>query len=613
MLAAVRLTLSFLTPRERAKYYGIIGARALTGLLDVFGIALIGFVAAIAASQIDAGSGEQPSIAGFTLPNLDGQGLLLLVVAVLAVFVVKAVLAIVLMHAQAHFVASVETRNARKVADFLLRGSLARAKRYSKAEFQFALTGSTTFAFTGLLNNVASLISESFLLLVITATFFVVDPVTAVFALLYFALVGVIIQVIIGRSVKKAGREAVAGTVETMNSLSDTLDTFREISVLHKQTPFINRIGSSRERIAESGATLTFLAGMPRYVVETSLILGVVVLIGYQFFAGNLSTGLVTVGVFLAGGVRMMASLLPLQSAVSNLRQNTEQAKSSLELLVQARDAESTPSIELGSPVERIPVEEQGLPLRMTDVSYRYEGADKDAIRGVSLDVLPGQYVAVIGPSGAGKTTIVDLVLGLVAPDSGTVTVAERSPRSVREAAPGLIAYVPQKPGMVSGSIAENIALGVDPADIDFDALNDAVDAAYLREFVDSLPEGVHSSVGKQVDSMSGGQIQRIGVARALYSRPKLLVLDEATSGLDAGSEAYIAASLKRLYGRTTVVVIAHRLSTVQHADTVYVIESGRVIASGDFRAVKAAVPMVAEYVKLMSFDTDDDVQGDSE
>ena len=607
MFAAVRLTLSFLTPKERVTYYSLIGGRALTGLLDVFGIALIGFIASVAATKLEAENpSAAPVIAGIQLPTVDGEGLVWLVVFVLAVFTVKALIAITLMRAQAHFVATVETRNVRNIVDFLLRGSLSSAKRYSKAEFQFAVTGSTTYAFTGLMNNLASLVTEGFLLFVITATFVVVDPVTALFALVYFAVVVLIIQVFIGHSLKRAGEEAVAGTVETINSLSDTLDAFREISVLHKQATFIDRIDHSRSRIARSGATMAFLAGMPRYVVETALILGVVFLVAQQFFSGQLATGLVTVGVFLAGGVRMMASLLPLQSALSNIKQNSEQAAASLDLLGQIRDRDATVLTQDAAPVSgSVPDGTNGLDLRIDDVIFRYAGNETDTIHGVNLHVEAGQYVAIIGPSGAGKTTIVDLILGLISPAAGKVTIGGTEPTVLRSAAPGLIAYVPQKPGLVSGTIAENIALGVEPEDIDHQSLADAVDSAHLRDYINTLPLGLNTSVGKQVDSLSGGQIQRIGVARALYCRPRLIVLDEATSGLDAGSEAFIASSLRELHGSVTVIVIAHRLSTVQHANVVHVVEDGRIIASGDFASVVAEVPMVAEYVKLMSFDRD--------
>jgi ABC-type multidrug transport system fused ATPase/permease subunit len=605
MLASVRRALSFLSTRERTVFFTLLTLRALSGLLDIAGIALIGLVTSIAAVRLTTQAGAPaPTLLGFHIPAVTNSELLWLVVLVLAVFVVKALIAISLTRGIAHYVAAIEARNAYDLAEYLLRESLDSIKRFSKAEIQYALTGSATYAFTGLLNNVATIASEGFLLVVIAATFFVVNPVIAIFALVYFGLVVLIIQVFIGRSLRKAGRDAVSGTVDTINALSDTLDTFREIAVLQKQNLFIERIRRARSNLASSDATRTFIAGMPRYVIETSLMLGVVAIVGYEFLTNQLATGLVVVGIFLTGGVRMMASLLPLQSAFANIKQNAEQAESALDLLGEARirraelaaaalDAGARPAIEVVA----------ALPLEVTGASYRYPGDGHDTLHSLSLTVDAGAYAALIGPSGAGKTTTVDLILGLVNPDSGAVRIGGHEPSELRAAAPGAVSYVPQKPGLVSGTIAENIALGLSMDQIDFDRLDEVIDASSLRDFVDSLPEGVRTSVGKQVDALSGGQIQRIGFARALYPRPRLLILDEATSGLDAGTEAFIASSLRKLHGEVTVIVIAHRLSTVQHADVVYVLEGGRITATGDFPTVRKTVPMVAEYVKLMSFE----------
>jgi ATP-binding cassette subfamily C protein len=294
-----------------------------------------------------------------------------------------------------------------------------------------------------------------------------------------------------------------------------------------------------------------------------------------------------------------MASLLPLQTAVASLKINAEQSQLAYTLLARVRDFVPLPA---PSGSDGTIDHETGLEVVLKSAKYRYDGDSHDTIKGVSLTIPAGSYAAVIGPSGAGKTTLVDLILGLVTPGAGSVRIGGVEPNVLRTLAPGIVSYVPQKPGLVSGSIAENIALGVHPDHIDYELVKAAVESAYLTEFIATLPDGLATSVGKQVDALSGGQIQRIGLARALYAQPRLLILDEATSGLDAGSEAFIGKSLAKLHGSVTVIVIAHRLSTVQHADAVHVVENGRVTASGDFKTVQATVPMVAEYVKLMSF-----------
>ncbi|CAN5520741.1 N/A [soil metagenome] len=604
MLAAVRRSLGFLTPRERVTYFFLIGLRALAGLLDVFGILLIGLIASLATTSMGDPSAPPTKFAGFELPQFDEQQLVMLVLFVLAVFIAKTVLAIGLTRALTKFIARVEAENAVKIAHFVLNSSLSDVQKLSKGEVQWGVTGSTTFAFTGLLNSVATIIVEGILLLLIGATFLVVDPVAALVVTAYFAVVILLIQFVIGKSLKKAGQDSAGGTVEATVAINDTLDTFREISVLSKQDLFLERFEASRMRLARGGGMMAFLGSMPRYVVETALILGVVLFVGVLFLSGQLAAGIATIGVFLTGGVRIMASLLPLQNAFAQIKNHVEQSRLAHQLLGQADIALAAQAHAQKQPVPEITYsKEGGLGVEVETVDFTHNGNEERTLHDISLDVKAGSHVAFIGPSGAGKTTLVDLLLGLVSPDSGVVRIGGVEPSLLRTSTPGLISYVPQKPGIVTGTIAENIALGVHPDNIDFERIAEVIDDAHLGEFIASLPDGVHTSVGKQADALSGGQVQRLGLARALYTKPRLLILDEATSALDAGSEAFVSASLTRLGKGVTVIVIAHRLSTVQHSDVVYVVENGRISASGKFSALRKTVPMVAEYVKLMSFE----------
>lgn len=595
-----------LNPRERFAFWGLVSARGLSAILDMVGILLVGLLTIVAASSLAGESDEPLRIAGFELPSFGEAEIIWLAVTVLAVFIVKALVALGLTRLLTRLVARIEWRSAERIANHMFAGPLDRLKGMPQADLQYALTGAITYGFTGALNNVSIVASESFLLVVLTATFFAVDPVAAIFTLVYFALVVVVVQLFIGRTLKKAGRAVAQGTVSTMDAVTSTINAFRELTVLRKNDVFIERVIAERRRVSRSDSTMALLGVTPRYVIETALILGVVLLIGQQFLAGQLVSGLATVAVFLAGGVRLMASLMPLQNALGNLKQHLERARPALELLDGLADAMDA-SVDTVTDPDPHPVSgsEHGAPLGVSfdAVSYRYPDSTEDTLHGVTLEVEAGQYVAVIGPSGAGKTTLVDVLLGLVVPTAGTVTVDGVSPLAFRLSKPGSVAYVPQKPGIVTGTLAENVALGEPVGSIDRERVRGALEEAFLADFIDSLPNGIDTVLGTEGTSLSGGQVQRVGLARALYSRPRLLVLDEATSGLDATSEAFVARTIAALHGSVTVVVIAHRLSTVQHADVAHFIDGGTVLASGDFKTLRDSVPAVAEYVRLMSFE----------
>jgi ATP-binding cassette subfamily C protein len=216
----------------------------------------------------------------------------------------------------------------------------------------------------------------------------------------------------------------------------------------------------------------------------------------------------------------------------------------------------------------------------------------------VSLDIAAGSTVAVIGPSGSGKTTLGLLMLGLLKPEVGSVLIGGQSAQGFAEANPGSIAYLPQRTHVLNASIRENIALGIEPQNVDYVHLESVIAMAQLSELVNTLPEGVEHVVNSA--TLSGGQTQRIGLARALYTKPSLLLLDEPTSALDADTEFAITDALRALSGVCSVVVIAHRLATIQNADNIFVLEDGQISASGKFAKLQRESRLVERQAELL-------------
>jgi ATP-binding cassette subfamily C protein len=419
--------------------------------------------------------------------------------------------------------------------------------------------------------------------------------------LVYFALIASIIQLFVGNLMQKAAVRAAEGAVAANTAIGDLSEALREATILGKKDFFFEKIYEARIRTAGSNASQLTLTGMPRYIVETSLMIAVALFVLWQSASGDIVKAAGTLGVFLSGGLRLTASLLPMQGALLSIKQSIPIAERALQFL----DSGRVENDQKSSGVSRKSIySSEATAVKLEDVSFQYPDSSVTTIRDVSLEIQAGQQVALIGPSGAGKSTIADIILGLVAPTKGRVLVAGEEPKQIILGDPGRLAYVPQRPGMISGTVAENIALGEDAGEFDTVRLNSAISSSHLSHVLAELPEGINTNIGKRKDELSGGQLQRIGLARALYSKPGLLVMDEATSALDAESENEINRALDEMRGKVTVVLIAHRLNTVQRSDVVFLVEEGRITASGTFQELLKSNDTVKNLAKLMSIDS---------
>lgn len=607
MLKAIQASLAFMTPRERGKWYLLNLLRSMLSVLDLAGILAIGFVATSTAVFLTEGSspGRVLEFAGLQLQAITAQTLPLAATLILGAFLLKALLSILITKKTAFFVATIEARSAQRIARRVFGGDLAQARLKSKEETAYAIQFGSPAAFNGLLNAAATVFAETTLFFLICFSFLLIDPIATFAAVAYFAVIAILIQYFIGTLLARAGTIAVQGNIKANTAVGDLISVFRELSVLGLRETYINRIYKSRIETAESEATRTFLTGMPRYVVEAALLIGVAAFVLVQALSGDIVASAATVGVFLAGGFRLTAALLPLQSALLVISGTLPAANKVHELL---SDSSGKLAVDEGS-IRRFRSDQttataSPLGVKFEDVSFHYTSPKDPAVRNISLSIEPGQQVAFIGVSGSGKSTIADLMCGVLTPSSGVVNVQplDAANSGVFQVS---VSYVPQKPGLVSGSVAENVALGIEYGEIDQAKVWEALENANLGSVIRSLPESIFTELGKHQDGLSGGQIQRLGLARALYSKPGLLVMDEATSALDAESESEIAKALNRMRGQVTVVLIAHRLNTVQHADHVFLIDKGKVLDQGSFKELLGRNASIERLVQLMKVDED--------
>jgi ABC-type multidrug transport system fused ATPase/permease subunit len=309
------------------------------------------------------------------------------------------------------------------------------------------------------------------------------------------------------------------------------------------------------------------------------------------------SHAVATLAIFLAAGSRIAPAVLRVQQGLVTLKGALGQARPTLDLIVDIGNTEVDNSL-----VDVLDVEHSGFEalIEVQNISMSYPNRDEPALKNVSFKIESGEFVAIVGPSGSGKTTLLDLILGLLVPDNGEVLISHEQPLNCISKWPGALAYVPQDVVIVSGSVADNVDLGFEKSLISDELISNALSLSMLDSLLLELSEGSKSSVGERGNKLSGGQRQRLGIARALFTKPRILFLDEATSSLDGQTEREITESINSLKGNLTVVTIAHRLSTVRNADKVIYLDKGQVVSIGTFEEVRNQVADFDNQATLM-------------
>lgn len=595
MREAFKFYTNFLTKKEKATYISLLIGRSVMGILDVLAILSVGYLAtSIAMFATEGGNqGKNLEFIGLTLPALTAKTLPLLSGTVIVLFVAKALAAIQFTREMATRVAVIEARAAWLISRNVLGGSLERMRQVSREDLSYSVQTGTTAAFTGVLNAFANIVAEGFLFLLLSLAFLALNPLATLGMLLYFALLAFVVNLFIGKRLDRAATKAHEKVVSANRALSDLSNTFKEAAVSGVRDIFFQRIFDDRNAASRNIGIQTYLAGMPRHVIETGMILGVGLFIFIQTQSSDLTSAAATIGVFIAGGFRIVAAMLPWQNALVMIKMNIPQARSSWKYL-QLQSEYSFPNRALHL--------DEDMPVAVSAENLRYEYHDSTlAVAGVSFEIDAGSNVAFIGPSGSGKSTIADLILGLASPTSGHIKLSGKPATQVTSENPGIAGYVPQDPGVLEGTIIDNITMCQPKSEIDMDHLEKVVEDSNLREFIVGLPQGLSTKLSSHSSELSGGQRQRIGIARALYLNPGLLVLDEATSALDATIEREVTEVISRLRGRVTVITIAHRLNAVKNADKVFYLENGKIEAVGTLLELEANNPKVAAAIKDFS------------
>jgi ABC-type multidrug transport system fused ATPase/permease subunit len=448
----------------------------------------------------------------------------------------------------------------------------------------YNVTGGVERLIGGAVNSLVVIASDLVLLLVILVGLMLVDPVTSIGTFFVFSGIGYLLYFLLHKRVALLNSRSTYESIYFNQKVSEGINSFRDLFIKGGREFYVNEIRKTKMKLAGYDAEIKFIPNISKYTIEVSVILGIAVVAGIQFYLFDSNRAIAVISVFLAASTRIAPAIIRLQQNVIAVKSSLSGAKPTFELIEEldgVNELEKTETLITTNHKDFSPR------VNLKNLKFTYLEAINDTIQDISLEISEGKFIAFVGPSGGGKSTLVDLVLGLLAPSSGSITISGLSPVDAIKKWPGSIGYVPQDVFIENSTVKENICLGFNPELVADDLVWQALELADLSDFVRGLEGQLSYRISDAGKNLSGGQRQRIGIARALLTKPKIVIFDEATSALDAETENRVSESILKLTGDCTVIFIAHRLSVVRSADMIYYLDKGKIINQGTFEELR--------------------------
>ena len=427
-------------------------------------------------------------------------------------------------------------------------------------------------------------------------------PIPALLAFSYFGLVAYGLQHILRKKNREQGAIVVEATRGATNATLDAVDGFREIRMHNVTDRYLYRYQTKRMDAVNASMRSTFLQDFPKYSLEIIFIIGIAGLLAFMSITSGAQSAPYLL-LFCGACIRILPSYVRMVASLGNVRAGEKASNELLreisELDEQGRKLQMPPAPVAPTNPEYINKTIAPVRIQLENLTFSYPDSDSPVLKNINLDIPMGTSVAFVGGSGSGKTTLIDLILGLFAPSSGRVL---RNGEPVQDDLPGWfqsIGYVPQDVFIADSTVLEAVAFGLEPHEIDEERVRYCLEIAELTEVVESLDEGIMTMIGHNAVRLSGGQRQRLGIARALYRNPSVLIMDEATSALDNETEHKITKAIEKISKDITVIIVAHRLSTVRHVDQLVYLSHGEIVSCGTFTEVQQQNEEFANLVRL--------------
>lgn len=602
MYQVILKAIAFTSRSDRKKLILITIITFLISLLDLAAVALAGVIGALAVRGIqDQNAGDRVQTLMGTL-NLDQFELktqiLLLSVAALCLLTSRSFLSYYFTRKIFVYMSSSANKVTEELLEKLLDCDVTMVQKRSVQENLYAITIGANNLMLGILGSVISISTDLVLFIILFIGMFIVDPWIAASALAVFASLALLLYKGLEKRASTLGRKFGRLNVAGNEKITELLSSFREITVRQSAAFYIKKIVENRQDLIYGMAQMRVMPLVSKYVLEIALLVLVVFITYIQFTFNDTSRAIGNLAVFMAASTRITPAVLRVQQNLLSMKNAIGSSQSTLSLI---------------SDLERLDTDKQSVipsfnrsinhivpEISLNSVFFKYPGKDAWVLENISVEIPANSFVGIVGRSGAGKSTLVDLILGLLSPEKGEILLSGVPPRQAVKQFPRQVAYVPQNVFMHKGTILENVLAGISLDDVDKLWLDEIFDLTGLTETIRQMPEGENTEVQDRGISLSGGQKQRIGIARALVTKPALLILDEATSSLDAVSEDFISRAITKLQASTTVVVVAHRLSTIRLADSLVYLQDGKLVAQANFTKLRELVPDFDKQATLM-------------
>lgn len=584
---------------EKRKLVGATFLQSTLAILDLIGVALIGVIGALSIYGIQSKteSGRASKITSYlNIENFTFQHQVAILGGLAAlILVIKTISSLILTRKVLNFVTTKGAHITQNLLQTVLHRPSYYLNKFTQQEIIYGCTTGVQNLTTGIIGTSSTIFSDSILLLIMFLGLAAINPVLAVSTLVVFGAVGIAVHMAMRNKAFALGTRESQLNIRGNELIWEALNTYKESIVRNTQSHYVYGITELRLGVASAITKKNLMPYISKYVMEIAMVLGGLVLTSIQFILYDATTAIASLTLFLAATTRIAPAVLRIQQGVIQIKNLIGTIEITTFLL-------NGPSLEIFEINEALSFTHKNFvgSVEIESLSFGYGKKEDFQIKELNLVIPSGSHVAIVGPSGSGKSTLVDLILGSLEPDSGEIRISGKKPKHCFSKWPGATAYVPQKVSISNLSLRENVTLGYPVDTFSQSQILDVLEKTGLTELVTGQAEGLDYIAGDHGSKLSGGQQQRLGIARALITNPKLLVLDEATSSLDASTENDITSTLSKLRGQTTMITIAHRLSTVKNSDLVIYLEKGKIIALGTFDQVRRQVPNFEKQANLM-------------